>query len=444
MSTGGSITKRVNKNGSIRWVLKYDLPREAGEKRKTKYEIFNGKEGAAKKRLREILNEIEDGRHVEKQGITVAEWAEKWLAIHEVKGRISVRTIEGYSDWLRIHVLPALGKIKLQKLTSSDIDDLYIELLQTGHKGSKRREEKDQVRGLSARSVLHIHRVLNSMIKAAERRGLVSRNVVALVDAPSPSKITQQADREEGEEVTVFTVEECRALLLAFADRTKRHVRDGEQNYVYKSKLVLVTLALATGCRRSELLALRWSDLVLDGDERTVQVAGSIDQTRRNGIRAKNGAKNKSSIRRLEIDPATASILQRHSADQKALALAFGMRSYPNDCLVFPTVRKRPRNGRIIVDNDLDFSRPTDPRSVTKDFARVMKSIGLKGRSFHSLRHTHATDLLADSVPVHVVANRLGHKDANITLKTYAHWIKRGADQAALSAANLMKGVLGI
>jgi integrase len=131
--------------------------------------------------------------------------------------------------------------------------------------------------------------------------------------------------------------------------------------------------------------------------------------------------------------------LRRHRAEQKELALKLGV-PYPIDCLLFARPVKRQPVG--LFKRDVDFNRPVDPEEVTKKFARGAALAGFVGFTMHGLRHSHATQLLLDGVPVHVVAHRLGHSTPAITSEVYAHVIKRAEDRAVEAAGNMARAAL--
>jgi integrase len=151
-----------------------------------------------------------------------------------------------------------------------------------------------------------------------------------------------------------------------------------------------------------------------------------------------------SSVRTIGLDPDICGLLRTHRKAQKELALKLGA-SYPADCLVFPCVIKLLPLGKQsdgTAPGDVDFNRPWVPSAISKAFVRVAQAAGFKGFGLHGLRHTHATQLLIDGVPVHVVAKRLGHATPVITMTTYAHVIKSGEDQAVLAAGNMLRTAL--
>ncbi|OIT11708.1 hypothetical protein BL241_11585 [Ralstonia solanacearum] len=423
----GSIIKRTGKDGAVSWLLKYDAERDAlSGKRQQRYKTVRGTKAAAEKELRRLLAEVDNGTHVGPVRTTVAQWVETWLSTLEVLEKVSVRTREGYSGWLRLHVVPTLGNVELQKLTAAQIDALYAKLLTSGSRSSASKKA-EQASGLSPQTVLHVHRALFSCLKAAVKKRLIARNPAEDAESPKPKRTRNHASSEDGGNVKALDREQCATLLDAFRD---------------KPLYCLVALGLATGLRRGEMLALRWS--AIDLDKKTLRVDRAVENSRTLGVRIKADAKNESSRRTIRIDDGLCDLLRAHRKSQKELALKLGVR-YPADCLVYPCVVKRPKGKQPaggLVARDVDFGRPWDPEAVTKEYRRVVVRAGFPDLRLHDLRHTHATLLLLEGVPVHSVAQRLGHSTPVITMTVYGHVIQRAEDQAAQVSGDLLKAAM--
>jgi len=179
-----------------------------------------------------------------------------------------------------------------------------------------------------------------------------------------------------------------------------------------------VVLAVSTGLRRGELLAVRWRDV--DLEKATLAVRQSIEQTK-NGLAFKE-PKTRRGRRVVALPNVTVEALRRHRTDQAKRRLSLGS-AYKDQGLVLTR---------------LD-GRPMDPAETSKAFARVIARNGLRRHSLHSLRHTHATLLLRANVHPKVVSERLGHATIGITLDTYSHVLPDMQE----AAAKKLEGVLG-
>ena len=172
----------------------------------------------------------------------------------------------------------------------------------------------------------------------------------------------------------------------------------------------IATLALATGMRRGELLAVRWLDVDLEAGR--VRVERSLEQTKI-GLRFKE-PKTKHGRRSITIPPAVVADLRAHwkAAQEQRLALGLG-RSAPDD-LVFTMWDGSPRK----------------PNALTNDWLRASAVSGRR-INLHALRHTHASSLIAAGIDILTISRRLGHANPKITLSVYGHLYGNTDDKAA-------------
>lgn len=369
----------IRSRGAKSWEVKLDIGRDAvTRKRKTIYKSVRGTKKEAQGELADMIAAHRKGQLVRPTKETVGAAAEDWLTTIAPRS-VSAKTLERYKELVRVHVIPegdmmagnlvrSLRNVILSDLQADHIDSLYSHLLAAGKRDGT---------GLSPRTVRHIHRVLKAVLQHAVRRRKILANPA---DDATPGKV-------EDKEVETLSPEELRKL-LARAQGTKLYMP--------------VLLAATTGMRRGEILALRWSDV--DFDKAELRVEQSLEQTK-DGLRFK-APKSKKSRRTITLPALTVAALRRHRASQGEERLALGI-SGGNDWLVFTRY-----DGETI-----------NPRNFTKEFGRLIKSAGVKRLTFHGLRHTHITQLLAAGEHVKVVSERAGHSDIGITLKVYSHVI---------------------
>jgi len=158
---------------------------------------------------------------------------------------------------------------------------------------------------------------------------------------------------------------------------------------------------LFTGCRRSELLAIRWLNVDLLGCQLSITRSMQYEH----GVKTFKEPKTKKSRRLIDLSPSNVAVLQEHREAQNKQRQAL----------------KLP----VITDNDLVFSHwdgsPFSPDSITHAFHKIALRCGLNEIHTHSARHSHATLLHKQGVPVKVIIERLGHASIAITLDLYAH-----------------------
>ena len=168
------------------------------------------------------------------------------------------------------------------------------------------------------------------------------------------------------------------------------------------------------------MLALRWKDVDLDAGRLTIEQ--SIEQTRAHGIRI-TAPKTRNGRRTISLPASTAIELRGHWRAQQEQRLALGMGRSPADSPVLATFDGKPQS----------------PNAITKAWPVAMAAIGMSGVTLHSLRHTHASMLIASGMDILTISRRLGHSSPTITLGVYGHLVGGTDDRAA----DIMEKALG-
>jgi integrase len=370
------MTGHISKRGKRSWELKFDIsPDPVTGKRRTRRHTVRGSRRDAEIKLAALVTENAKGNYVDTSKTTVAEfidrWQRDWAASH-----VSAKTFERYAELLHNHVAAHIGTVHLQKLRPINLNDLYGRLLRGD--GAHR--------PLAPRTVGHVHRVLHRALGHANRWGLVQQNVAALVSPP----------RVASTEIELLTPAQAQTVLRALEGRS-----------VYP----ILVVALSTGMRRGELLALRWGDVDLEGA--FLRVEQSLEQTKA-GLRFKS-PKTRHGRRSISLPPSAIAVLREHRKAQRELRLKIGAGKAPADALVFATWEGKPRS----------------PNSLTKEWREAIKASGLPQVTLHSLRHTHASHLIASGMDVLAISRRLGHGSPTITLGVYGHLFPNKDDRAA-------------
>jgi integrase len=391
----GAITPR----GPDTWRLRYRV----GGRRLTK--TVQGTRVEAQRELRRLLKAGDDGEHVAPNRLTLSKWAEDWLLLlargetnARRRGLVSVRTRERYGELLRVYVLPTLGTRRLQQLTATEIDKLYMQLEQR----------------LSVTSVRHVHVALRACLAVAVRKGYLAKNPCDAADVPRP----QEPDVGQA---------------LEAADL--KRVLDG-----FKGRVLypIVCAAAFTGARLSEVLALQWRDL--DPVAKTLRIERAIEHTTTHGLFLKE-PKSKRGNRTIVIEDSLMTVLLAERERQlrfvagvpATASVDLSLIKLPSDALMFPSP--------AIVGGTVDLTRLRHPKSVTKEIRARFRELGFAKLRFHDLRGAHGTALLDAGMPVHTVAERLGH-DPAVLLKAYAKRTKKADTATAAALARLAKEVL--
>lgn len=314
---------------------------------------------------------------------TVDDLLHRWLAHAENIGR-SPTTLREYQRIADKIVRPAIGKVRLSKLTAAHLDRLYAELT---------------AKGLKATTVRRVHALIGVALHQAERWDLVERNVARR--ATPPTVHAEEASAPSPDEVrrVVETAEKIEPALAA-----------------------MLLLAGLTGARRGELCALRWSDI--EWQTSTLTVARSVYEKKGGGWAEKPTKTHQA--RRVGLDDFAMTVLERHRAQVDALAASLGV-IVPPEGFVF----SRSPAG----------AEPYRPFLVSKFATRVARKAGVDTH-LHALRHFSATQAIAGGGDVVTVSKRLGHSDPSVTLRVYSHVVEQRDREVAALLGRTLSGAL--
>jgi integrase len=355
----GSITKRPDGLWEARITL------DSG-KRKS---IYAKTRQEAARRLAAAVRDRDNGALVVADKQSVEQYFNSWLAV--MKATIRPRTWETYESYVRLHFLPSLGRMMLTKLTAQQLQLLY----------AKKLEE-----GLTTTTVHHLHTIVHKALSNAMRLGLIQRNVCDLIDPP----------RMRHHEMTTLSEEQARLLLTTASGKRLE---------------ALYVLALATGMRQGELLALRWRDVDLDGS--TLRVRATLQRTEAGFVFAE--PKTAQSRRRIALSKTVVDALRQHKIRQLEERLA-AVNVWEDHDLVFPNIIGKPLEAGNV---------------LRRSYWPLLRRAGLPRMRFHDLRHTAATLLLGRGINPKIVSEMLGHSNVSITLTIYSHVTPHMQQQAA-------------
>ncbi len=369
----------IVKRSSDSWSIVIELPHDpATGKRRQSWHTIKGTKREADKKLRELLTAQDNGIFIKSSKQTFGDWLESWCRDY-VKIQTTQRTFDSYYQNVVSHIMPALGKVVLTELDAQTIQAYYAHQLEKGRSDGKG--------GLSARSVLYQHRIINKCLKQATKLGLIMRNPADAVEPPRPRRTA----------VAVPDKNELPKLLDAF---------ESSPYYVF------YCLLLYCGMRRGEALALRWKNIDLkEGKLQITETAFTL----RSGEYVIKEPKTPHSRRSIDIPPTMKLLLLEYKSDQTAYYAKLGVELNSHD-FVFT----RP-NGE-----------PLNPNTVTHTFLKAVRKAGFNNLRLHDLRHFHATLMLQAGVHPKIVSERLGHASINITLDTYSHVMPGMQKKAAM------------
>ena len=367
----------IRKRGKNSWQLIFDLPRDADGKRKQARRTVHGTKRGAETKLRELLAELDKGGYVAPTKESIESFLVRWLDTYAATNT-SPRTQRDYRGIVHRYLVPTLGTLTLATLRPDHVQALYADML---------------ARGLSARTVLHAHRVLREALGHAVKWRLISWNVCDAVDPPRPQR-KQMTSMDDGEANRFLAVAEASQFKDVFF------------------------VALYTGMRRSEILALKWTEV--DLERCTLSVVAGLHRLTGQGL-VLLPTKTARSRRQVSITDEVVDLLHQIRGQQMVQRLSFG-----------PAWHEA---GFVFTKGD---GSPLDPEKVTKEFARTAKEAGFSGIRLHDLRHTHASLMLKAGASPKSISERLGHASISITMDVYAHLLPGIQEEAAQTFSKLL------
>ena len=362
----GSVYKRASDG---KWVGVADLGWEDGKRnRKT---VYGKTQAQVIARLRALRTDIDRGLPIPDQRRTTESFL-LWWAAEVLPGTVKDSTAADYRYVLSRYVTPYVGKVALARLAPQHVQSMLRSLERKGLGSSTRR---------------YARAVLSRALRDAERWGMVTRNVAALVAAPA---------RDKSKLDDALGLDEANQLLKAAAGARLE---------------ALVTVALAVGLRKGEALGLRWVDV--DLDRATLSVTGTLKRRKGAGL-VRDTPKTERAHRTIPLPTVCVYALRAHRRRQTAERLAAGT-SWQDSGHVFTT----------------PIGSPIDPRNLTRHYHELTERAGLGHGRFHALRHSAATIMLSLGVPLEVISKTLGHAGYAITADIYAHVGEKLQRQAA-------------
>lgn len=319
--------------------------------------LYGDSRKAVAEQMKVVLRDQQLGLNIAPERQTLQQFLERWLE-EVVKPARRPRTYESYGHAVNRYLIPHLGKRQLMKLNPADVQTM----LNTLHS-----------QGLT-RTIRYTRAVLVIALNKALKWGYVVRNVAILADAPGV----------ERRNIQPLTKEQALALLEA----VKGHRLEA-----------LYRLALSLGLRRGEVLGLRWEDV--DLAQATLRISGALQ--RQQGKLERTAPKTKASNRLLPLPAVLVRALQAHRERQNVERQSDNWQEHG---YVFPS----------------NIGTPMEPRNLNRHFAAVLKRVGLpKTTRLHDLRHSAATLMLLQGVPLRVISKILGHTQIRITADIYTH-----------------------
>lgn len=376
-----NIKEVKKKNGTIVYRANVYLGTDRLTGKKARKNITASTKKGVKTKAREAVNEFINNGYTTKTKATIKtykELASLWWDSY--KNTVKPNTQQSTKGLLKVHILPVFGDYKLDKLTTPIIQQQVNKWADRANKG---------VKGAYANYNL-LHNVNSRILQYGVAMQLIQHN-------PARDVIVPRKKQKEKTKIKFLDRQELKQFLnyLNTLDQS---------DYESLFDFVLYTFLLATGLRISEALALEWSDIDLESG------VVSVNKTL-NRYQETNAPKSKSGYRDISIDKATVLMLKQYKNRQQVQSWQLG------------------RSEKVV------FSVFTEKYAYACNLRRRLdkhfKNAGVTNVSFHGLRHTHATIMLYAGIQPKDLQHRLGHSDISMTLNTYVHATKEGAQKSA-------------
>jgi len=367
------------------WKIRVELPKDTiTGKRKQKCYTFYGDRKGADKFLTEKLRELDTGILIDTKKMKFGEYLDYWK--EKTFNNLEITTKEGYIQKIDKHIKPYLANILLENLKPLHLQNFYDEKLKNG--------KLDGKGGLSARTVLALHRIIHSALQQAVKWQLVIRNVAEAVEPPKAKKYKAS-----------FLTDKQTEELIAKAKNTDIYIP--------------IMIAIYTGARRGEILGLNWNNV--DLEKGIIKIVDNLCATK-NGLIIKQ-PKTNSGIRTIAISKSLVKILKNHKINQMKNKIRLG-ESYKENNMVCCY-----EDGHLF-----------NPKRFSAKFNELLQANNLPMVRFHDLRHSHASLLVKMGVQPKEISSRLGHSNIGITMDLYSHLY----EEADKEVANMFEKLINV
>jgi integrase len=355
---------------SLSWGYQVDLTAPGSDERRKRSSSGYATKADAERELRALMRTQDTGTYAKASSdLTVAEFLGDWLdhcqdRVHGLD--MKQRTFEGYRSHVRTHIEPAaVGTVTLTRLTRKHVRAFYRDLRENG---------------MTPATLHRVHSTLRGALAWAVEEEILTEN---------PAKGAHKAPRKTNSATPdPWTEEETRAFL-------------NHPEIVEDTLRVVWHVAAMTGMRRSEVLALTWSDL--DAEKRSIRIRAAVVRSEDRGLMT-NPPKTWES-RTLTLPETVVDDLERHGTEQERIRNWVARSDWVENDLIFPN-----DNGGL-----------RDPDAVTRRFVRLVKRAEMRRIRLHDLRHGHASHLIRRGATPVLVQQRLGHRNIEVTLGVYGH-----------------------
>lgn len=385
----GSVREEIH-NGRKRWKGTFTAGYING--RQVRRVVTGRTKAEVLAKMREVQNANEAGLELARRDLTVAKFLEEWLT-DVLPDTVAPATLQQYRDVCRVYIIPLIGQKRLVALSPADVSKMVR------HLGTQY-VRRDGGKGVAPHTQRIARSVLRRALRWAEDQGMLVRNVARI--APGV-RIGHSTGR-------TLTPEQARAFLDTVA---------GHRN------AAAFTVALSCGLRLGELLGLSWDDIDLDAERPRVMIHRALKRHNNTGLVLED-TKTASSRRTVLLPSFAADALRQHRQAQRVERVAAG-----------PLWEKKPLGADLVFRTPIGTA--TDPDNFRRTVYQLTEQAGVGRWSPHELRHSCASLLIAQGVPLKIISELLGHSSIRMTADVYGHLL----EPARAEAADAMQRALG-
>ena len=406
---GTGSLRKVTKNGKTYWEGSVTIGYDPGTNKQIRRTFSGKKQGNVLKRMQAVSVAVENGTYFEPGKLTVKQWFETWLT--DYMAAVKPLTVQQYRSMSETHIYPALGSVKLCKLTAPQLQKFFNQLAIDGKKQRRKNQETGEMetvsigKPLSAKSIRNIYDIMSKSFNTAIQQGVLKESVLQRVTIP---KVIH-------EEVKPLTEDQQKAFFSAI------------QGHDFST---LYTLAVFTGLREGETIGLTWD--CIDFQKGTLKVYRQLQRVPGKWSEWRFVPLKNNKTRTIKLSPFILSLLQKHKTAQQTARLAAGglWQGFSN--------LEEQETDFVFLD---DMGNHLNAATVYENFKKIAAQIGAPEARFHDLRHTFAVNCLQCGDNPKTVQEALGHATAAFTLNVYGHVSERMMEEHAARQQEYIKAL---
>lgn len=393
--------RRSNGDGTIRrrsdgtWEGRYSVGTNPGDGKLIRKSVYGRTRPEVAEKLRAATADVDQGTYLDPTRLTVRQWFEIWLT--EYMAAVKPLTVQQYRSMSESHIFPALGAVKLSKLTAPQLQKFYNQLAVDGKKKRRKNPDTGEMETvsagepLSAKTIRNIYDIMSKALNVAVSQGMIRENVNGRTTVP---KVIRKEVKPLDEEM-------------------QRRFIDALDGHKYRD---LFLVYLFCGLRESEAIGLTWD--CVDFRTGTLKVYRQWQRIPGNWSEFHFVLLKNDKSRKIRLSPFVLDIFTREYRTQ-----------FPDDGRIVDYQELMERMQKFIFTDQK--GRPLNPAPVYENFKKLAAGIGIPEARLHDLRHTFAVNSLSEGDSPKTVQENLGHHSAAFTLDVYGHVTEKMREESA-------------